>query len=243
LRLVDVLVLIYEDMSEAFLHLAAEGGVLLEPPRHDEEQVVKVQSAVMTEALSVLLNALADTFEIGGVLDGIPLVVEEGEGRLERVAEGSFLDADEVADAEDLGVVGGQSGASEAIAEEGVLRLFVEDGEVGANPIGLGIVAEETGTDVVEGADPDLTADAVAEELMDSAVEFLRRLVGEGEGEDLLRRHTPRSDEVGDAIGDDARFAGSRSREDKQRGIPEIDGLALLFVEGAVEVHGSPSAV
>ena len=46
------------------------------------------------------------------------------------------------------------------------------------------------------------------------------------------------ADQVGDAVGDDARLAGARAGENEQRAVDLQHGLALLGVQFVEEVHG-----
>jgi hypothetical protein len=73
----------------------------------------------------------------------------------------------------------------------------------------------------VEGADPRLGV-AVRDQLVDALRHLARRLVGEGEGEDLLGTRLLAGDEVGDAAGEDGGLAGARAGHDEQRPAPWV---------------------
>ena len=57
------------------------------------------------------------------------------------------------------------------------------------------------------------------------------RLVGEGDGQDLVRRHVPRGQQVGDPVGEHPGLARARAGHDKQRAALVHDGSALLRIE------------
>ena len=71
-----------------------------------------------------------------------------------------------------------------------------------------------------------------ADERVDAVAHLARGLVGEGNGEDAPRADVLLADEVGDAVGDDARLAGAGPGEDQQRPVGLLDGFALAGVKG-----------
>ena len=60
---------------------------------------------------------------------------------------------------------------------------------------------------------------------------FLRRLVGEGDGEDAIGFGDAAADEVSDAMRDDARLARPRSCEDQERAFGLFDSFPLFRIE------------
>ena len=86
----------------------------------------------------------------------------------------------------------------------------------GLSPASIAALAEHAVAEGVEGADPGLGV-AVRDELVDALRHLARGLVGEGEGEDLLRPRLLRGDEVGDAAREDGGLAGARAGHDEQR--------------------------
>ena len=75
----------------------------------------------------------------------------------------------------------------------------------------------------MEGADPDLAAGG---QPLDAEPHFLGRLVGEGQGEDLLVRHAV-GQHPGDAMGNHPGLSAARPGEDQQGAIVVQHGLAL----------------
>ena len=56
-------------------------------------------------------------------------------------------------------------------------------------------------------------------------------LVGERHGQDGLRHHALVLDQIGDAVGDDARLPAAGAGKDQHRPFGGFDGLALLRVQ------------
>ncbi len=57
-----------------------------------------------------------------------------------------------------------------------------------------------------------------------------RGFVGEGDSKDGVRRHIAHLDQVGDAVGDDARLARAGAGEDEQGAIYGFNGGSLLRI-------------
>ena len=64
----------------------------------------------------------------------------------------------------------------------------------------------------------------------DALLHFAGGLVGEGDGENIGRRHAP-GNQMSDAERDDTRLAGAGPGQDQQRAVQRFDGLALLGIE------------
>ena len=71
----------------------------------------------------------------------------------------------------------------------------------------------------------------MADELFDALGHLGGGLVGEGDGEDGVRRDTALLDEIGDAVRDDARLARARSGKDEHRTVDGLDCLTLLGIK------------
>ena len=68
----------------------------------------------------------------------------------------------------------------------------------------------------------------VADQDADALAHLARRLVGEGDGEDLVRAGAAGREDVGDAGGQDARLAGAGAGEHQHRPVERLDRLPLL---------------
>ena len=67
----------------------------------------------------------------------------------------------------------------------------------------------------------------------DPLAHLARRLVGEGDGEDLVRPRPARGDEMGDAGGQHPRLADARAGQHQHRPVERLDGFELLGIEAA----------
>ena len=83
----------------------------------------------------------------------------------------------------------------------------------------------------MEGGDQRLGQRAAAHQRLHPAGHFRSGLVGEGDRQNGVGRHANTVNQVGDAIGDDARLAAARSREDQHRPADRLDGFALLQIQ------------
>ena len=71
----------------------------------------------------------------------------------------------------------------------------------------------------------------VPELALDALLHLLRRLVREGDREDLVRLRTGRGEQVRDAVGEDPRLAGAGAGDHEQRALGRQHGLPLGRVQ------------
>ena len=83
----------------------------------------------------------------------------------------------------------------------------------------------------MEGRDDRLGDAESADQFFDALAHFRGGFVGESHRQDGFRHDAHVLDQIGDAVGDDARLAAARSGEDQHRAFGSFDGLALLRVE------------
>jgi hypothetical protein len=93
----------------------------------------------------------------------------------------------------------------------------------------------------VERAQPH-AGDPTFQQGLDAFAHLARRLVGEGDGEDLLGPRPTRGDDVRDAMRENARLAAAGAGEDEQRPVGRLDGATLRLVEAAQQVRGADGA-
>ncbi len=93
----------------------------------------------------------------------------------------------------------------------------------------------------MEGGEGGLREGGVAEDFFDALGHLFRGLVGEGDGEDGVGGDAALLDEVGDAMGDDAGFAGACAGEEEDGAIDGGDALGLrrIHIGGEVGQRGS----
>ena len=119
-----------------------------------------------------------------------------------------------------------------------------------------GVLAQDAGAGAMNGGYPggiDLEGlfrkPLGAQRAFDARLDLARRLVGEGDGHDLVdgRREgtavgtRPVEQRPGDALGQRERLAAARTRSDEQRRVQRFDADALIRIE-CILVHASPSS-
>src|SRR5579862_9181752 len=72
---------------------------------------------------------------------------------------------------------------------------------------------------------------ATAEQALEPLAHLARRLVREGDGDDIPGRHAARKDQVGDAMNDDARLARTRPGDEEKWSLGGLHGLELRWVQ------------
>jgi hypothetical protein len=107
----------------------------------------------------------------------------------------------------------------------------VEDGEIRAQTGQFGMAAQQLDADGVEGAQPWHALDRLANKHADAVLHLARRLVGEGDGEDLAGEGAASGQDMGDAGGEHARLAGARARQHQYRAFSGFHRLPLFGIE------------
>ena len=76
----------------------------------------------------------------------------------------------------------------------------------------------------------------MTEQLIDALGHFAGGFVGEGDGEDGIWRNVLLLDEPGDAMSDDAGFAGAGAGKNEDGAVGGLDGFTLLRIEFVEEL-------
>ena len=118
------------------------------------------------------------------------------------------------------------------------LVVLVVDGEVGVEGHAFTVAAQDAGANGVEGAHSDGGA-ASRQQAVQAIPHFPGRLVGEGHRQDLPGGYAALAHQVGDAVGDDAGFAGAGAGDDEQGAVGVQHGLLLGFVEALQDGRGA----
>ena len=117
------------------------------------------------------------------------------------------------------------------LAQQPDLVVGVEDGEAGFQPGQLGVAAQQLDADRMEGAEPRHALDGFADQQADALLHLARRLVGEGDGEDLRGEGEAERQDVGDAGGQHARLAGAGAGQHEHGALGGLDRQPLLGVQ------------
>jgi hypothetical protein len=221
---VGVLVLVDENEAVAGVERGAELGLVDEEAGHVHEQVVEVDGVGSQECLLV-----GGPHATGHLVDGTAPARLEGVGR-EQVVLGPADHARHPVDR--------RAGQGHAALLRGPLQqrprvVRVEDGVVARESDEPRVPAQQPGGEAVEGAHLDRLRTGQGRH---AAAHLVGRLVGEGEGDDLLRTNA-RGDQVGDAVRDDAGLAAARPCQHEQRPLDVRGSLSLGVVEGVEHRH------
>ena len=106
----------------------------------------------------------------------------------------------------------------------------------------FGMPAQHPGAQRVERAEPKAFR-GLAEDGGDALPHLPRRLVGEGDGEDLVGEGAPGQQDMGEAGGQHAGLASAGAGEDQQRAIDGLDSGALFGVQAGQVVGGGEDSV
>jgi hypothetical protein len=123
------------------------------------------------------------------------------------------------------------------LLQEPQLVVRVDDRVVALQPDQLGVSAEHPGANRMERAEPWHPFDRIADQLAHPVAHLARRLVGEGDAEDLARPGEARADQVGETRRQRRGLAGSRARKHQHRAFGGQHRLFLWRVQ-AVEPRG-----
>jgi hypothetical protein len=221
LGLVRVLVLVDEDVVERGLPALERLGEPLEDVDGEHQHVVEVDGVRREQPALVELVDLCDR-----------LIPEGGDAR--RVLLGPH---ELVLRVRDLRVDAPRREALRILAElleaglhEAHLVGLVVDRERRAVAEPFGLATEHPATGGVEREDPD-RAGRAAEDPFEALAHLRRRLVREGDREDLVRLDAMRPDQVRDPMREDAGLARARPRDDEERSVDVEHRLPLGRVE------------
>ena len=224
---VGVLVLVDENELEAALVVGEHVRVVEEQPQVLEQQIAEVAGVQLLQAPligGIELRALA-----GRKAEGFARrhLVGRQSAVLPAIDERSQLPRRPAVLVEAL--------RFDHLLQEADLVVGIEDGEARLEADELGVAAQDLDADGVEGAEPRHALDGAADEIADALLHLARRLVGEGDGEDLAGEGAARGEDVGDARRQHARLAGAGAGEHEHGAVERFDGRALLRVE-AIEI-------
>ena len=214
---VGVLVLVDEDVAEPAAVVIEDVGVLLEQFDGDQQEVVEVHGAGLAQASLVFgvdVGDLAFGRCLGPIavrLDADHLVLGRRDRRVHRPRWETFRVEVEVA---------------QDVAGEPDRVGLVVDRERRRVPQHLRVAAQDAHTCGVERGHPHLLRHR-PDERADAGLHLLRGLVGEGDRQDLERRHVLLFDQVGDAVGEHARLARAGTGDDQKRPFGVDDGIEL----------------
>jgi len=99
------------------------------------------------------------------------------------------------------------------------------------NPTSSAWAAQHLGADGMKGAEPLHALDHAADQRADALLHLARRLVGEGDAEDLSRPGLARGEDVSKPRRQNTRLSRSRAGQHEHRAFGREHGLALLAIQ------------
>ena len=219
---VGILVFVDENVAKAPLVIGEHIRVFAEQPERLEQQVTEIDRVELLQSLLIgRIEPHAHAGE-GVALIGAhfvrrqPLVLPIVDHRGELAARPAVL-------VEPL--------CLDHLLHQPELIVDVEDREAALETDQFGMPAQDLDADRVEGAEPRHSLNRTADERTDALLHFARRLVGEGDREDLGRIRLACREYMGDAGRQHARLADARAREDEHGPIGGFDGAPLLCAQ------------
>ncbi len=125
------------------------------------------------------------------------------------------------------------------LLDEADLVVDVQNREIRLQADHFGVAAQDFHANRMERAHPRHALDHLADHLADAVLHLARRLVGEGDGQDLARMRAAEIEDVGDARGQNAGFSGSRAGQHQDRPVQGLHCFPLLGIEVA-EIGRAP---
>ncbi len=224
LRPIRVLVLVDQQEGEALAISLEQVGIRLEELHRPHEEVVEIEGVLMRQRLFVLRVDLGDVAheEVERAF------VVAGERR--RVDELVLRGADLVSDA--LGAPPFRIEPDRLLhglhVSERLLRIEDREGPVPAEPVG--VPAEKTGADRMEGPDPHARG-LRPQESPDPLTHLARCLVRERDRKDPFGRHAVLVNQMANAGREHPCLARAGARENENRSLDVLGCLQLLIIQ------------
>ncbi len=230
---VRILVLVHQREQEALLIFFEHVRVLLEQPQVLQQEIAEIGGVQFLQAKLVkrvkrarLAVGEDEALALRHALGHEPSVFPAVDHRRQDSRRPAFL----------VDVLG-----REQLLQQPDLIVGIEHREGRLEIDEFGMTAQDLDADGVEGAEPGHAFHHAADQLPDAGLHLARRLVGEGDGEDLPGPGAPQAQDMGDAGGEHAGLAGAGARQHQKRAVERLDRLALLGVE-RVEIMAGPPA-
>ena len=227
LGVVGVLILVHQNIFELLLITRQHVGSVAQQDVGLQQQVVEIHRAVALAALAV---DVVDVAEFGNlrltVLGGVDRIGEVGAGGHQTVFGIGYARSQEVGL---VFLVRKVQLADDGLQQVLAVRRFVDGERIGETDA-VGVLAQDTRKNRVEGSHADIAAAVVGDHLRDAFAHLLGGLVGKGEREDVEGSHAL-LDHIGDARGQHPRFARTRTRDNERRGVVIHHGGALSGVQ------------
>ena len=218
---VGVLELVDQHVAKALAKIAPRGAVLALGDAHaEDDQILEVHGVGGLERAFVALEQVDELgvepalpIHVSGALTLALLCVDLREHPARwhaALVERAFL---------------------EQARHDGLLVRLVVDHELRAEPDLVVVAPEQARAHRMEGARPEIARHLRSRQLLQAVLELARRLVGERDGQDAVRRNPMHRQQRSDAVGDDAGLPAPRAREHEQRPLGVARGGGLIGIQ------------
>ncbi len=226
LHQVGILELIHQYMLKAAGVALAHLGVIHQQAHGFEQQVIEIDCVgIAQQHLIALVDAPGDLVAVrlgGKILRGDQVVLGGRDGSVNAGRAVEFFVQVQFAD---------------GALDQGLLVIAVHDDEVVVKGQVLCLAAQNARTIGMESAQPDALA-ALGKQVLQAVLHLAGGFVGERDRQDVVGLYAHCVDQVGDALGQDARFTGAGSCQHQRLTQPGGDGGTLLRVEKVEVDHG-----
>jgi hypothetical protein len=223
LRDVGVLVFVDQDVAEAAVVFAEHVLVAGEDRQVVEQEVAEVAGvqhpqALLVQAVERLAAIVGEVRALGrrqlvrGPATVLPVVDQAGE-----MARRPALCVDVL--------------SFQELLDQPLLIVDVDDRVVGLQSDKLGVPAQDLGGDRVEGAKPAQALGLAADQVGDARAHLARRLVGEGDRQQLPGAGPAGGEDMGEARGQHAGLARAGPGQHQHRALGRLDRAPLLGVQ------------
>ena len=227
LRPVRVLVLVDHDVGEALLVSLEHVLVLFEQAHRPKQEVIEVEGMVLLE----------DGLVANARLRGQLLEMRAGGARLRGRAQQLILGpGDRFHDGPRWIALGVESHLVHDLFDGREPVSLVIDDEPPVDPGRAAVPPQDPSSDCMERSHPDAACGQV-EQLLDPRAHLPGRLVGEGDGQNLVWLGATLLNQPGDPVGKDACLAAARSGEDEEGAVVSGDRCSLRRVKTGQQVN------
>ena len=225
LRAIGVLILIHQDVLKTPVVLLADFRGFIEELHGFQQQVVKVQGVRLPQLRLIKAEERGDFFHrivlrllvhhLGrqAMILGVTDPREHAARRGDLLPQAQFLDAG---------------------LHQPLLIVFVINRKIAAIPQVVDVPPQHADAEGMESGNmrrARVQLHAAVQQLGHALLHLRRGFVGEGDRQDAFRWNCPGFNQVGNAVGDNARLAAARPRQDKQRPLGLFHRGALLDIE------------
>ncbi len=225
LRVVGVLIFIYEDVGVAMMICRQNIRIFLEQPHRFHQEVIKIKRIVLEQ--EALVSLIAHRVEFVPIAPAARQVAGELFGGNKAV----FCVGDTTKDSPRGGFLFIKLKLPQGLAHKPFLVVAIVDDKIALTPQVDNIAPQEASTDAMEGSHGEGRCLFGPHHLCQSFFHLPGRFVCKGDSKNGEGVNATFVDEMGHAVGEDAGFAAAWPGQHKHRAITSLHRLPLNIVE------------